>query len=86
MWHFEQAGWFKKGVVKGFLIGRPRNGQEMMGLNHFGAVMPYIEKLGVPGVIDVDLGHVSPAMPVVWGSIGHVSVSGNELELEMEFA
>ena len=86
MWHFEQAGWFKKGVVKGFLIGRPRNGQEMMGLNHFGSVMPYIEKLGVPAVLDVDLGHVSPAMPVVWGSIGLVSVSGNELELEMEFA
>ena len=86
MWHFEQAGWFKKGVVKGFLIGRPRNGQEMMGLNHFGSVMPYIEKLGVPAVLDVDLGHVAPAMPIVWGSIGHISVSGNDLELEMEFA
>ena len=86
MWHFEQAGWFKKGVVKGFLIGRPRNGQEMMGLTHFGSVMPYIEKLGVPAVLDVDLGHVSPAMPIVWGSIGTVKQDGNELELEMEFA
>ncbi len=86
MWHFEQAGWFKKGIIKGFLIGRHRNGQEMMGLNHFGSVMPYIEKLGVPAVLDIDLGHVAPAMPVVWGSIGHVNVSCNELELEMEFA
>ena len=86
MWHFEQAGWFKRGIVKGFLIGRPRNGTEIMGLDHFGSVMPYIEKLGVPAVLDADLGHVAPYMPLVWGSIGHADVNGNNLDLEMEFA
>ena len=86
MWHFEQAGWFKKGIIKGFLFGRALNGSEMMGLDHIGAVMPYIEKLGVPAVIDCDLGHVPPSMPLVLGSIGHLRVSGNDLELKMEFA
>ncbi len=86
MWHFEQAGWFKKGIVKGFLFGRALNGKEMMGLDHIGAVLPYIEKLGVPAVIDCDLGHVAPSMPLVLGSIGHIKVSGNDLELKMEFA
>jgi len=86
MWKMDQAGWFKKGIVKGFLIGRPRDGREMIGLNHFGAVMPYIERLGVPAVIDCDFGHVAPSMPLVMGSIGHVNVHGNELNIKMEFA
>ena len=85
MWKMDAAGWFRKGIVRGFLIGRPGNGQEMMGLNHFGAVMPYIEKAGVPAVIDVDLGHVAPSMPLVMGSIGRVQVTGNDIKIEMEF-
>ena len=86
MWKMDSAGWFRKGIVRGFLIGRPGNGQEMMGLNHFGAVMPYIEKADVPAVIDCDLGHVAPSMPLVMGSTGHVKVSGNDVKIEMEFA
>jgi muramoyltetrapeptide carboxypeptidase LdcA involved in peptidoglycan recycling len=85
MWKMDAAGWFRKGAVSGFLIGRPGNGQEMMGLNHFGAVMPYIEKNGVPAVLDCDLGHVAPSMPLVMGSIGHVKVTGNDVKIEMEF-
>lgn len=86
MWKLDAAGWFKKGIVKGFIIGRPRNGIEMMGLDHFGAMLPYIERLGVPAVFDCDFGHVAPAMPLVMGSVGHVTVSGNDLKIKMEFA
>ncbi len=83
---FEKAGWFRKGIVKGFIFGRPYNGQDMMGLTHIGSVMPYVEKYGVPALLDADLGHVYPAMPIVIGSIGHVKVSGNDVKLQMEFA
>ena len=86
MWHFEKAGWFKKGIVKGFLIGRPDNPEAMIGLDHINAVLPYIQNLGVPAVIDCDLGHVPPSMPIVMGSIGHVKVSGNDVKVEFEFA
>ena len=86
MWHFEQAGWFKKGIIRGFIIVRSRNGQQMFNLDNINAFLPYIEKLGVPAVLDADLGHVSPAMPIVFGSIGHVHVTGNDIEIEMEFA
>jgi len=86
MWHFEKAGWFKKGLIKGFMIGRPGNGAEVLNLDHINAVMPYIEKYNCPAVIDCDLGHLPPAMTMVFGSIGHVKVDGNTLELEMEFA
>ncbi len=86
MWHMEKAGWFRKGIVKGFIFGRPYNGQDMMGLTHIGSVMPYVEKYEVPALLDADLGHVYPAMPIVVGSIGHVKVSGNDVKLQMEFA
>ena len=86
MWHFEQAGWFKKGIIKGFIIGRSRAGEPMFNLDNINAFMPYIEKLGVPAVLDADLGHVSPSMPIVFGSIGHVNVTDNDICLKMEFA
>ncbi|MCR4791883.1 MAG: LD-carboxypeptidase [Lachnospiraceae bacterium] len=86
MWHFDKAGWFDKGLLGGFVIGRPENGEEMMGLDHINAVLPVLEKMGVPAVLDADLGHVPPSMPLVFGSIGHVTVSGNDVEIEMEFA
>ena len=49
-------------------------------------LLPYIQNLGVPAVIDCDLGHVPPSMPIVMGSIGHVKVSGNDVKVEFEFA
>ena len=58
----------------------------MMGLDHFDAMLPYIEKLGVPAVFDCDFGHITPAMPLVMGSVGHVTVNGNDLKIKMEFA
>ncbi|MBP1584473.1 MAG: LD-carboxypeptidase [Lachnospiraceae bacterium] len=86
MWHFEKAGWFEKGIIKGFLIGRPYNGDPIINLDHINAVMPYIRKYDCPAVLDCDLGHNPPSMPLVMGCIGHVNVSGNDLEIDMEFA
>ena len=85
MWHFDRAGWFKKGIIKGFIFGRPNNGEEMINLDHVEAVMPWVRKYGVPAVLDADLGHVPPAMPLVMGSIGEVCVTGNNVEITMSF-
>lgn len=82
MWQMEQAGWFEG--VKGFLIGRPRNGAPMMNLDAHEAVLEVAGRYGVPVVMDVDLGHMPPMMPVIVGSLGTVSVSGNSMELRMK--
>lgn len=72
MWQMEQAGWFK--YVKGFVIGRPLvMGQEMMGLDQYQAVLGIIGKMNVPVLMDIDIGHISPSMPVICGSIGEVT-------------
>ncbi len=83
MWQMEHADWFKH--VKGFLIGRPRCGETIMGLDSYKAVLPIIEKYHVPVIFDVDIGHLAPMMPLVVGSLDQVVVQGNEIEITMEY-
>lgn len=84
MWQMEEAGWFR--YVKGFLIGRPLcYGQEMMGLDAYEAVLAVARKYRVPVVMDADLGHLPPAMPIVSGSIGTVEVIGNDIRIGYEY-
>lgn len=80
MWQMEEANWF--GNVKGFLFGRPRNGEPMMNLDAYGAVLEVAGRKNVPVVMDVDLGHLPPMMPLVTGSFGEVLVDGNEIVVE----
>ncbi len=83
MWQMEHAGWFQH--VKGFLIGRPLAGYEdMMNLDRFEAVLSVAGKMGVPVIMDADLGHRPPSLPLVTGSYARVRVRGNELSLSME--
>lgn len=81
MWQMEQAGWLK--YVKGFLIGRPLNGEEMINLDHINAFLEVAGKFEVPVLMDIDLGHLPPAMPLVTGSIANVTCQGNQLRVEM---
>ncbi len=82
MWQMEQAGWFEH--VKGFLIGRPLNGQEMMGLDAHKAILKVAGSKNVPVIMDVDLGHLPPMMPIIVGSMGTVEVCGNDIMLTMQ--
>lgn len=82
MWQMEHAGWFR--YTKGFLIGRPLCwGQEMMGMDTYGAVTGILGKYGVPILMDVDLGHLPPMMPLITGSYAKVNAGNNEISVEM---
>lgn len=84
IWQMKHAGWFRH--VKGFLIGRPyHHGEAFMGLDQYKAVLDMLEEFDVPVVMDVDIGHIAPMMPVVCGAIGTVYVSGQDFELKVEF-
>ena len=81
MWQMEQAGWFKH--VKGFLIGRPMcYGQEMMGLDAYSAVLEVAGRKGVPVIMDLDIGHLPPMMPIIVGSVAEAEVSGNDFSMK----
>ena len=83
MWQMEQAGWFEH--VRAFLIGRPLCfGQDMMGLDPYQAVLPVALSHHVPVIMDVDLGHLPPMMPLIVGSLADVTVSGNDIRIDMQ--
>ena len=82
LWQLEQAGWFSH--VKGFLIGRPYcHGEEFLGLDQYEAVTGILGKYNVPIIMDLDIGHIPPAMPLICGSYGKVESVGNDISVEM---
>lgn len=83
MWQMEHAGWFR--CVKGFLIGRPLcHGEEMMGMDQYKAVYDVIRHYDVPVLMDLDIGHMAPMMPLICGSYAKVSYEENKLSVKME--
>lgn len=83
MWQMEEAGWFQH--VSGFMIGRPANGEPMMNLDAYEAILEVAGRKQVPVILDVDLGHRPPMMPLVVGSVANVCVRGNDVAVEMDF-
>ena len=84
LWQLSEAGWFDS--AKGFLIGRPRacfTDQEM-GLDRFSAVTGVLAKRNLPILMDLDIGHLPPMMPLLAGSLATVTVQGNDLTVTME--
>lgn len=84
MWQMEHAGWFK--YCKGFLIGRPRIGMESeeFGIDHYQAVYEMLKQYRVPVMMDVDIGHLPPMMPLICGSMARVVSDGNTYRVDME--
>lgn len=83
IWQMANAGWFD--TAKGFIIGRPLVfGQDLFGLNHYNAVTELLSKYNVPIIMDADIGHLAPMMPIVCGSTAKVGTKGNSLTIEMK--
>ena len=83
LWQLDHNGWLSQ--TKGFLFGRPYNGEPMFGLDQYKAVTDILGKYDVPIIMDVDLGHIPPAMPLVCGSYARVRAKGNDISVEMEY-
>lgn len=84
IWHLKIQGWFD--TAAGFLIGRPLAAfeQDQLGVDAYNAVTDMVEDLGVPVIMDCDIGHISPTIPLIIGSQAEVSVKGNDLTVRME--
>ncbi|MBQ9437671.1 MAG: LD-carboxypeptidase, partial [Lachnospiraceae bacterium] len=82
LWQLEQAGWFEKAA--GFLIGRPMHyGEELMGLTQLEAVLGVLGKYKLPILIDADIGHLPPAIPLVSGAVAEVRFQEGNWEVSM---
>ena len=84
MWQMDQAGWFSN--MAGFLIGRPLcYGEEMMGMDQYRAILSTAEKYKVPVIMDADLGHLPPAMPIVNGALAEITYEEKQLSIRYEY-
>jgi len=84
IWHMKAAGWFKH--VKGFLFGRPGiYGEELFGLDQYRAVTDLLSEFGVPILMDLDIGHHPPMIPMLCGGYGKVEFSEKENQFEIEY-
>lgn len=82
MWQLDRAGWFKN--CSGFIIGRPMHYNEpAFGMDQYKAVVDIISKYNVPILMDADIGHLPPSIPIICGALGTVTTSGNEYRIEM---
>lgn len=78
LFQLKEAGWFK--YVKGFILGRPLCYKEkMFGVNHYQAFKEILSSLKVPLIMDADLGHYAPSMPIITGVVGEVEVKNNNI-------
>lgn len=84
IWHMKAAGWFKH--VKGFLIGRPGiYGEELFGLDHYRAVTDLLSEYKIPILMDLDIGHHPPMIPMLCGGYGKVEFSEKENRFEITY-
>lgn len=81
MWQMAEAGWFERAA--GFIIGRPLHfGEVVMGLDQYEAVLEPIRRYNVPVIMDADIGHLSPMMPIMTGAMAEVSLRNGSFKID----
>lgn len=77
----KEAGWFEN--AKGFLLGRALSArEEILGVDRFNAAIDMLGDLDVPILMDVDLGHLSPSLPILTGAKARVSFKQENLIID----
>jgi muramoyltetrapeptide carboxypeptidase len=76
--HLRLAGWFDAATA--VLVGRPA-GPPSGSFTQRDAVRHALGDLGVPVVLDVDLGHLPPQLAIVNGALARVEVAGERAAL-----
>lgn len=78
LFQLREAGWFK--YAKGFLFGRHLCGSnEILGVNKVNAVLDTLKDFDLPILMDIDLGHISPSMPIKTGAKAKISFANGNI-------
>ncbi len=81
LWQLSHAGWFR--YVRGFLVGRPLCfGTQEFGLDQYRAVTDILGAYQVPIIMDVDIGHLPPMMPLINGAMTEITVQKNDIRIQ----
>ena len=79
----KNAGWFDN--VKGFLIGRSYHyNEELFGVTAESSVTDILGSLNVPILINVDLGHLKPSLPIRNGARATISYEKTNIKIKYD--
>ena len=77
----KNAGWFK--YVKGFLVGRSLQfNDKSFGITPRKAYLSVLQSFDVPIILDADLGHLSPSMPIRCGAHAKLEIINGTTKIE----
>jgi muramoyltetrapeptide carboxypeptidase len=76
LWTFRLAGWFDAAHTRAVLIGRT-HAPDSPGFSQRDAVASALGDLPIPVVLDVDCGHVVPAIALVNGAVARVVIEAH---------
>ncbi|MCR5402490.1 MAG: LD-carboxypeptidase [Butyrivibrio sp.] len=81
LWNLREAGWLDD--AKGFIIGRPFASwkQEMLGVDQYNAVTDILSPLCAPIIMDAEIGHIDPMLPLIIGAEATVTVKADDLNI-----
>ena len=82
IWQLKQNGWFKN--VKAFILGRPKNTEECFDIDYKEANMEHLKDFGVPVVMNFDVGHVAPAIPILNGAIATLKTKNGKGNIKFQ--
>lgn len=71
LWQLREAGWFKNAV--GFIFGRPAMFDIQYDISYEETILTVLGELGLPIIMDADIGHVSPQFTMINGALGLVN-------------
>ena len=82
LWKFKDNGWFEN--CKGIVFGRSGLEKSCYDISFKEVIERILKDLNIPIIIDADLGHVSPRMTIINGSIANIKSKNGKGVLRFE--
>lgn len=82
LWQLREAGWFQHAA--GFIFGRPAMYHSETDTSYEEAVLSILGELGLPIILEADIGHKPPQFAMVNGAIAEVRSKGGKGSIHIE--
>lgn len=82
LWQMNNSGYFEN--CKGIIFGRPYLIREDYAMSFEDVIRDAIGDLEIPVILDADIGHVPPQMPIINGSMMNVKLTNSDAEVKFQ--
>ena len=79
LWQMKNSGYFEH--CNGIIFGRPYLIREDYEMSFKDVIRDAVDNLGIPVILDADIGHVAPQMPIINGAIIDIKLENGSAEV-----